>query len=944
MPSKHVSDFALPERATRSRHSVFRLWLALSKPSKRLIASGSVLLLLMVAAVTMMMLDMRRVTARDVQQNVGKLGIALTEQTIRSFQAIDLMLGEIGVDIADQGIETPEQFTEKLNNPTLQAFLHQRDTDLPQVDAFTIVNAHGKLVNSSRQWPIPPTDLSDRDYYQYFRTHNDPQSFVSQPVQNRGNGEWTVYVVRRVNGPGGVFLGMTLGAIDLSYFRDFYRALAVGSNTSVSLLQSNGTVLTNFPSTASIGDMVPAGSLWYPIVASKRPGVFIAESNLAPGARIVSVNPLADYPLVVDVSVSEWESLANWRQAALLAGIGTLCAVLCVGFLLRALTGQLRQLELSEASLAQQNTSLQTTHQRLERQASDLRLSRERQAEQSLMLETTLDHMNQGIIMVNAKHDVVVYNKRVMELLNLPAELMRDHPAFVDIVKYQHSINEFENIESGTLAGQAVVPADTVTFERTRPNGRILEIQSVPLDSGGMVRTYTDITERKISEEKVRYFAHHDDLTKLANRMVFQERLAHAIELADRSQRSIAVLYVDLDRFKQVNDTLGHGAGDKLLVEVAKRLRGTVRDIDTVARMGGDEFAIIQPLVENSGDAAALANRIVTLINKPFVIDGVQCSVGASAGIALYPDHAANVTDLLSNVDTALYRAKADGRGVFRMYDKYTDAHQQALFVLEQDLRMALERLQFELEYQPIVDSGTRALLSCEALLRWRHPTRGLVPPDQFIELAETTKLIVPIGQWVLETACAEAMTWPDHIGISVNLSPAQVNEPSLIADLTALLERTGLDPHRLTLEVTEGLLLEENVAVLSTMSRLRALGVHFSLDDFGTAHAGLSYLRRFPFDSLKIDKSFVQDMMEQTQARVIVAGILGISTALNLRVIAEGVETEEQLAELRAMNCQEVQGYLTGHPCPANQLRSFMMEYHTTTLREGAPPDDVTH
>jgi len=914
---------------------VFRLLSGLSAVSKRLIAVGAGLLITMVAVVSLTMWDLHNVALVDVRQNVGKLGIAIAEQTTRSIQAVDLALVEFRKDIAIEGIDTPERFTAELRNQTLQAVLHQRAEALPQADAFTIIGADGKLVNYSRQWPIPPTDLSDRDYYLYFRDHDDPNAFISNPVQNRGNGGWTAYVVRRINAPSGRFLGMVLGAIDLGYFREFYKALTVGAGTTVTLLKRDGVALVSYPTTAPIGERLPAVSPWHAIVASRRQDAFVTQGRLAPCVRVVSVHPLIDYSLVVNVSVSEADSLANWRKAATLAAIGTGSAVLCVILLLRALSLQLQRLEGSESSLAEHNARLETTRRRTESQAGELQASREHLAEKSTALETTLDHMNQGIMMIEADRTVAVCNKRAMQMLDLPAELMESRPSFSAVTAHQQSINEFKAQDTPSWVGLGELQGNPITYERKRPNGRILEIQSVPLVTGGMVRTYTDITERRVSEEKVRYFAHHDGLTKLVNRVVFQQRLEHAIELADRTQRSIAVLYLDLDRFKLVNDTKGHAAGDKLLVQVASRLRGAVRDIDTVARMGGDEFAVIQPLIEHPHSSSMLAERVLHLIGQPFDIDGALCSVGVSIGIAQYPDHAATADDLLRNADIALYRAKADGRGVYCVFEQDMDVRRQQLFVLEQELRQALDLQQFEVEYQPIVETGSRDVVCFEALLRWRHPHRGVIGPAEFIGLAESSGLIIPIGLWVLETACAEAASWPSNVQIAVNLSPVQFNQEKLIEQLTHILGRTGLAAERLTLEVTEGLLLEESRLVLSTMSSLRALGVRFSLDDFGTAHAGLSYLRRFPFDAIKIDKSFVQDTVEQPQARAIVAAVLSIGAALNLEVIAEGVETEQQLDEMRRLQCKHVQGYLTGRPRPAAATREYILQCYAAPAVE---------
>ena len=589
-PAQVTSEFVSDDLARRDGNSVFRLWYGLSSTSKRLITVGGVLLLTMVAAVSLLIWDMRKVAQNDVRQNVDRLGIAIAEQTSRSFQAVDLELEEIRKDIASQGVDTPERLKDELQSSAVYASLRQKEEALPQAEAFTIIGADGRLVNSSRQWPMPPTDVSDRDYYKYFRDHDDPSPLISNPVQSRVNGGWTVLAARRVNGPSGNFLGLVLSAIDLGYFRDFYKALTVGAGTTVTLRKRDGTALTSFPVAERAGENgLPKNSPWHGIVGRRQSGSFVTPEVLAPGLRVVSVHPLADYPLVVDVSVSEWDLLANWRKAALLAAFGTGSAVLCMILLMRALTLQLRRLERSEVSLVQQNARLGT-------QAEELQSSREHLAEESAAFGTTLEHMNQGIMMVNADRTVAVCNTRVMQMLDLPAKLMDRRPSFDEVVAHQNATDEFRHADKPPGAGMAKLPDKPFTYERTRPNGRILEIQSVPLATGGMVRTYTDVTERRTSEEQIRYFAHHDDMTKLVNRVVFQERLEHATELADRSQRSVAVLYLDLDRFKLVNDTRGHAVGDKLLIQVAARLRGTVRDIDTVARMGGDEFAIIQPL------------------------------------------------------------------------------------------------------------------------------------------------------------------------------------------------------------------------------------------------------------------------------------------------------------------------------------------------------------
>jgi diguanylate cyclase (GGDEF)-like protein len=735
-------------------------------------------------AVGLAIWNFRTVTLEGAKRSVDVLGAAISEQTERSVQSVDIVLLNTMKDIAAEGIETPAQFQSALGTQEEYNDLVQEGRGLPQANAFTIIGADGHLVNFSRRWPIPATDLSDRDYFKYLSVHDDRKVFISQPLQNRGDGGWTVYVVRRVDGPKGQFLGLLLGAIDLQYFSSFYQSLSKGNNLSMVLMHRDGRTLACYPGSCAIGHtLFSTRSPWYNIVASSGVGVFIAEGLFEPGRHVVSVHALQDYPLVVDVCISRRRALADWRRESWLVLAGTLSALLAVMMFMRALAHQLQRLERSEASLAQRNMAL---------------------------------------------------------------------------------------IES---------------------------------------------------EEKLIYLAHHDDLTKLINRRMFRKLLENAIRKSDKNHRRLAVLYLDLDRFKLVNDIMGHGIGDKLLVAFAERLHGAVRDVDTIARTGGDEFAVIQPVIGEAEEAETLARTVLQLMKAPFVIDGAECRIGVSIGIAHYPDQAQTASDLLRNADTALYRAKADGRGSYFVFDAVADVRQQELFVLEQELKRALELQQFTLAFQPIVAAGSGRVVACEALIRWNHPTRGMVPPGDFIEIAEKLRLIIPIGYWVLETACAQAMLWPEDVRVAINLSPVQFNDENLVAKLADVLVQTGLSPDRLMLEVTEGVLLENSVNVRGVMACLRDMGVRFNLDDFGTGHSGLSYLRTFPFDGIKIDKVFVQDLVGDPEARAIVIALLTVANALGLDVIGEGVETEQQLAALREMGCGYVQGYLTGRPMPAAAL-----------------------
>ena len=461
----------------------------------------------------------------------------------------------------------------------------------------------------------------------------------------------------------------------------------------------------------------------------------------------------------------------------------------------------------------------------------------------------------------------------------------------------------------------------SLAFSTERP-----DLSQIVTDIAALANTIRPALFRKVTEDRIRFVAHHDSLTQLPNRLMFQERLNDGFAAARRGE-GLALLYVDLDGFKLVNDIRGHETGDKLLTVVAQRLRHNVREGDTVARIGGDEFAIVQRLSGQPLAATALAERLLETIRQPFDLDGQRSVIGASIGIAIYPMDGENPDLLLRNADTALYRAKEAGRDTFRLFNPAMNTRQEERLLIEQELAGAIEGQQFTLAFQPICDSLSLDVLGFEALLRWRHPTRGLVQPDQFISLAEASGLIVPLGRWALEAACAEAALWEPPVTISVNLSPLQFRQPDLAQRIAEILHRTGLPAGRLDLEVTEGVLLDESGVVLRTMGALKEQGIRITLDDFGTAYASLSYLRRFPFDCIKIDQSFIRGMGASDSTLAIVQAIISLGKRLNLTVVAEGIETEQELEILRGLDCRLVQGFLVGRPMASEQARAMLTQ-----------------
>jgi diguanylate cyclase (GGDEF)-like protein/PAS domain S-box-containing protein len=433
-----------------------------------------------------------------------------------------------------------------------------------------------------------------------------------------------------------------------------------------------------------------------------------------------------------------------------------------------------------------------------------------------------------------------------------------------------------------------------------------------------------DVTESREAEARIAHLAHHDALTGLPNRLLFRDRLEAALAQAQRG-RGFTVFCLDLDRFKEVNDTLGHPLGDALLGAVAARLAAGLRATDTLARLGGDEFAIIQADMDQPGDASALAGRLIESLQAPFDIEGHQVLIGTSIGIAISPADGRSGEALLKAADMALYRAKAEGRGRWRFFEAGMDARMQQRRALEIDLRRAVQAGEFELFYQPIVAIPSRQVTGLEALLRWRHPQRGLVPPDTFIPLAEETGLIVPLGDWVLRQACREAAGWAGAPKIAVNLSPAQFTGPQLLETIAGALQESGLDPARLELEITETAMLQDTEATLATLHRMKALGVRIAMDDFGTGYSSLSYLRRFPFDKVKIDRSFTSEIGQSPQSAAIIGAVADLCSGLAMTTTAEGVETEPQFQALLRMGCQEAQGYLFSRPLPAAEIPGLL-------------------
>ena len=753
-------------------------------------------------------------------------------------------------------------------------------------------------MTTTQKWPTPTIDLTNRDYFQHFKYNDDKGIYVGKPVADHTTGLETIFFGKRINDSNSAFLGIIIVGVRVTYFQRIYNSITSLPDQSFLLLRNDGTVILRYPDPKNRGGkMMPKGSPWYRLVsqgggAYRSPGYFDGE------ARLVAVRPLSDYPLVIDVAVSETAALAGWHNHALMIGIGTLLMIICSVFLLKALTNHIKRLVSSEAALTDEQTKV----------------------------DAALSSMLQGLVMFDSDARLVVCNRRYLDMYGLSPDIVKPGCTLSELLKQRVAAGAFFAIDSEQYISELVAAAQQGTSVRkltTLRDGRIISIINRPVLGGGWVATHEDVTELRRAEERIAHAAHHDALTDLANRTQFGEQLDQALKRVGRGEH-FAVLYLDLDNFKFINDTFGHLCGDELLKSVAGRLQNCVRDLDALARLGGDEFGIIQAAVEQPSDVAYLAARIQEAFKEQYDIAGHRLIVEASIGIAMSPDNGVVAEQLLKNADLAMYQAKANGRGTFCFFEPEMDARVKARSALEFELRQAIMCGQFELYYQPVVNLRDGTVTGCEALLRWNHPERGLIMPAEFILLAEETGLINHLGEWALRTACTEAMTWPDDIKIAVNVSPVQFKNQTLPLTVISALAASGLPARRLELEITETAIIHDEEGTLDKISQLRELGVQIALDDFGTGYSSLSYLHRLPFDKIKIDQSFIKNVADNDHSVAIVQAITLVAKARNVITVAEGVETEQQRELLHTLGCSEMQGYLFSRPVPVQDLLQF--------------------
>jgi diguanylate cyclase (GGDEF)-like protein len=550
---------------------------------------------------------------------------------------------------------------------------------------------------------------------------------------------------------------------------------------------------------------------------------------------------------------------------------------------------------------------------------------------QNHRFEAALENMSQGLCMVDATGNLVVCNGNFVDMLCLPVEACVAGVAYFDMLSHSAVFEDPVNGSTRRYTDEYFLMAwskQRSSGQQVWFDGRVISISHQPLSTGGFIETFDDVTELRRADAQIVHMALHDPLTDLPNRVLLHKHLQEVLGHGEEMQ--CALLYIDLDRFKTVNDTLGHAIGDALLQQVGARLSRQVRSIDTLARLGGDEFAVLVRSCIEPAQVAALAARLIHDVSQPYDLNGHEVIIGTSIGIALAPSNAREPADLLKYADLALYSAKTSGRGRYCFFEARMERTMRERHTLEHELRKAIARKEFELFYQPFINLNPRRINGFEALLRWRNPTRGLIEPGDFLPLAEELWLIVPIGEWVLHQACGYATQWPDHIRVAVNLSAVQFYRSDVVETVRSALAESGLAPHRLELEVTESLMLENTEAVLVALHRLRALGVGIAMDDFGTGYSSLSYLTMFPFDRIKIDRTFTVGLEQRPASLAVIRAVTGMCTSLGILCTAEGVENDIQLGLLDDENCDEVQGFLFSRPRPPREVELFLASWNS--------------
>ena len=871
-------------------------------PIRWLIAGGALLIAAIGIGTTIMAGNFRERALDNSKRELENTVLLLSRHFDQQLEDFGAVQNDLISYMRSNGIDTVDHYRRRMSGDDIHKMLKSKLSALSYVGGINIFDADGILINSSSIWPVPYVSVADRPYFKTFRSEPQSPDMMIEPVFSRITGAWTTVIARKMIGPNGEFLGAIGRGIEPSNFEQFFASLALGDDATISMFHRDGTLLARYPhNDATIGQNFGTAPFFQRVLSKADQGTLRLISPVDGQDRLGSARLLNNFPIVVAATTTVSAALADWRdQTRFLIAVATL-SVLVIAVMLFLVVRKLSH-----------------QHRRSEQR---LRLEKQR-------LDTAVNNMTQGLLLFDSSQRLVICNQRYIDMYGLSAEVLKPGCSFRDIIVHRKETGSFvDDVDAYCSGVMQEIRQRRQAMTIQAPDGRSIQIVNEPLADGGWVATHEDITERTRAEERITHLAHYDALTDLPNRALFHERLRTELTRIAPGDR-LAVHYIDIDEFKSVNDSLGHLIGDELLKSVAVGLSRCVVAPNFVARLGGDEFAIVQTAVRDSADVTALVTRVFDAIREPYECLGHQLASDASIGIALAPEHGVDLDQILKNADLAMYAAKSAGRRTYRFFEPEMDAQVTARRKLEIELRQAIADQALEVYYQPCISLVDNRITGCEALVRWRHAERGMISPAEFIPIAEETGLINQLGEWVLTTACAEATRWPDDIRLAVNVSPVQFKSGTLALKIVAALAASGLPASRLEIEITEAVLIRDDEAALAILHQLRRIGVRIALDDFGTGYSSLSYLQRFPFDKIKIDRCFVNDIAEPGGSSGIVRAVVSIAAERHMTTTAEGVETEAQQQLLRALGCSEMQGYLFSKPKPAAEIRQLCLAH----------------
>jgi diguanylate cyclase (GGDEF)-like protein/PAS domain S-box-containing protein len=877
-------------------------------PIRWLIVGGMLLIAAIAVGATLMAQTFRERALRNSARELENTALLLARHVDQQLQDFEVIQKDLIEHMRSIGIGSVDDFRRQLAGQDTYRLLRSKMEALSHVGGVNLIDADGNLVNSSVVWPTPKVNVADRAYFRTFKS--DPQSLdmLVEPVHSRLSGRWTTLIVRKMTGPNGEFLGAVARGIEPANFERFFASTTLGPGATIVMHHRDGTLLARHPRADELlGKNFRTGPPAQRNVFELDHYSGYLTGPLDGEERLVSSRALTHFPITIVVTTTTAAALSDWREQTSILIAVAIASALIIAALLIAVVRKL---------------------------SAQHRISRERLTLEKQRLDKAINNMTQGLLLFDAEQRLVICNQRYLEMYGLSAEVAKPGCSFREIVAHRKATGSFTGDVDKYVARvlRDIETRNAMVVETS--DGRSIQVVNEPLADGGWVATHEDITERRRTEARITHLAHYDALTDLPNRTMFHEHLRQELSsIADG--RQVAVHYIDIDEFKGVNDALGHLVGDELLKSVAASISRCAGENDFVARLGGDEFAIVQSEVSSVEEVTGLVARIFDAIRVPYDCMGHQLRTDASIGIALAPEHGTALDQILKNADLAMYAAKSDGRRTYRFFEPAMDAKVRERRQLEIDLRQAIAQGGLMVYYQPCLSLEDDTITGCEALVRWRHPERGMVSPAEFIPIAEDTGLINEIGEWVLTTACRDAASWPDDIRLAVNVSPVQFKSGTLALKIMAALAATGLPASRLELEITEAVLIRDDDTALAILHQLRAIGVRIALDDFGTGYSSLSYLHRFPFDKIKIDRCFVNDIARPDGSSSIVQAVVNLAAARRMTTTAEGVETEEQQRLLRALGCGEMQGYLFSAAQPADRIGQFFASHRTRLAEE---------